>query len=138
MPSQPEPAGLLRRLAAMVYDALLVLALLMATLTIIVALTNHYVAGPYVLLIALLEAFGFFSYFWMFRGQTLGMLAWHLALRTADGGRLTFTQSVLRFSGALASFASLGLGYLWILLDAERRSWSDLLSRSRIVKLPRG
>jgi uncharacterized RDD family membrane protein YckC len=132
-----EHAGLLRRLAAMIYDALLVLAILMATITVLVALTNHAVAGPYVLVIGVLEAFAFFAYFWMFRGQTLGMLAWRLAVRSETGGSLTLEQCVMRFAGAALSLACAGLGYLWILVDRDGRSWSDILSDSVIVRLPR-
>jgi len=134
---QAQPAGLLRRLGAMVYDSLLVVALWMFTLFPLVVVSNDFVYGPAVRSLLFLEMYLFFAYFWVRRGQTLGMLAWRLAVRSDGDGPLTVTQATLRFFGALASFIALGLGYLWILVDPQRRSWSDLVSASRVVKLPK-
>ena len=128
-----RPAGLLRRLGAMIYDALLMLALWLLTLFPLVAVSNDAVYGPTVRALLFLELYAFFAYFWIFRGQTLGMLAWRLEIRTDDGRPFTLTQATLRFLGAIASFACLGLGYLWILFHSEKRSWSDLVSASRVM-----
>ncbi|TNF90235.1 MAG: RDD family protein [Gammaproteobacteria bacterium] len=133
----PLPAGFFRRLAAMVYDSLLVAALLISTITLMVVLTNTPVAQANVLGLLLLESFAFFAYFWIFRGQTLGMLAWRLSIVTGSGYRMTFSQAMLRYFGALLSFASLGLGYLWILFDAQKRGWPDLISDSRVLYTPK-
>ena len=95
----PIPAGLFRRLAAMVYDSLLVAAILITTITLMVVLTNTPVAGPNVIGLLLLESFAFFAYFWIFRGQTLGMLAWRLSIVTGSGYQMTFTQALLRYFG---------------------------------------
>ncbi len=84
-----------------------------------------------------LELYAFFAYFWLARGQTAGMLAWRLALRSADGGPLSLRQVTLRFFGAMGCFLSLGLGYLWILIDQRRRSWSDIVSGTEVVRLPK-
>jgi uncharacterized RDD family membrane protein YckC len=133
----PLPAGFFRRLAAMVYDALLVAAILMSTITLIVVLTNTPVAQANVLGLLLLESFAFFAYFWIFRGQTLGMLAWRLSIVTGSGYQMTFSQALLRYFGALISFAAFGLGYFWILIDAQKRGWPDLISDSRVLYTPK-
>ena len=133
----PLPAGFFRRLAAMVYDGLLVIAILMTTITLIVVLTNTPVAQANVLGLLLLESFAFFAYFWIFRGQTLGMLAWRLSIVTGSGYQMTFSQAFLRYFAALASFALFGLGYIWILIDAQKRSWPDLISDSRVLFTPK-
>jgi uncharacterized RDD family membrane protein YckC len=120
----------------MLYDGLLVVALLMFTLFALTGLNGfEAVHGPGVNSLLFLELYGFFAYFWVRRGQTLGMLAWRLQVRSNGLGRFTLTQATLRFLGALVSFACLGAGYLWILIDPSRRSWSDLLSSSRVVYL---
>lgn len=119
----------------MVYDALLVVALWMVTLFPMVAVSNDAVYGATVRSVLFLELYVFFVYFWMHRGQTLGMLAWRLELRTDSGGALTLTQATLRFFAALLSFATLGLGYVWMYTSADRRTWSDLASASHIVHL---
>ncbi len=134
-------AGLLRRLGAMVYDTLLVLAMWLVTLFPLVALSNASVSGAAVQSLLFVELFAFFAYFWVARGQTLGMLVWrvHLVSATESGAgcKITPKQALLRFVGALASFLTLGLGYLWILVDARRRAWPDLLSQTRVLYVPK-
>jgi uncharacterized RDD family membrane protein YckC len=134
---EPRPAGLLRRLGAMIYDALLVLAVWMFTLFPMVAVVNDMVYGPVVRSVLFLEMYAFFAYFWIYRGQTLGMLAWRLQVVSDYGARLTLTQATLRFVGAVASFVTLGLGYLWMYLDRERRTWPDRLSASQVLVIPK-
>lgn len=131
-------ATLLRRVGAMLYDGLLILAIWLVTLFPMVALSNDAVFGATVQTLLFLELYAFFAYFWMSRGQTLGMLAWHLELRAPFGRPLTLTQATLRFFGGMLSFATLGLGYLWILFDRERRSWSDRMSGTWVVRVSGG
>lgn len=121
----------------MFYDALLVLALWMVTLFLMVAIANDMVYGAAVRSILFLELYGFFAYFWVGRGQTLGMLAWRLQIISSYGPSLTLTQATLRFIAAMLSFATLGLGYLWMYVDPQRRTWPDLLSSSQIVVEPK-
>ena len=78
------PAGLLRRLGALVYDTLLVIAMWLVTLFPMVAASNDSVVGAGVQSILFVELFAFFAYFWVARGQTLGMLAWGLQLISVD------------------------------------------------------
>jgi uncharacterized RDD family membrane protein YckC len=121
----------------MIYDGMLVLALWLFTLFPIVAVANDFVYGPAVRGLLFLELFGFFAYFWMYRGQTLGMLAWGLELRSVHGPRLSLSQAILRFIGALLGLLAAGIGYLWLLVDPGRRAWPDLLSGSVVVHVPK-
>ena len=136
MNNDAEPASFLRRLGALIYDALLIVALWMMTLFPIVALSDAVVTGPAIQSLLFLELYGFFTYFWRSRGQTLGMLAWHLTLSTVSGERMTLIQVMLRFMAAIASFLCLGLGYFWIFIDPQRRSWPDIFSATRISFQP--
>jgi len=133
----PRPAGLLRRLGAMFYDALIVVALRMMTLTILVVATNHAAVGPAVQSLLFVELFAYFTYFWVWRGQTIGMLAWDLRLENDGDTPLRLSQALLRFVGALLSFATLGVGYVWMYIDPDRRTWPDMLSRSHVTHLRR-
>lgn len=134
--SLPRPASLARRFGAMVYDAMIVLALWLLTLFIGVALHDGAVVGPLVQTILFLELFAFFAYFWVWRGQTLGMLAWDLRVETQSGAPMRLSHALLRFIGALLSFACVGLGYLWMYVDPDRRAWPDMLSKTFIVHVP--
>ncbi len=129
------PAGLLRRLAAAGYDLLLLAGVLMLTsFLVIIARGGAVPAGnpAYQLFIAA-QAVVFFVAFWSRGGQTLGMRAWNIRVETHDGKCPSPAVATLRFAGALISAAALGLGFLWIMIDADGRAWHDRLSGTRVV-----
>ncbi len=122
----------------MIYDALLIVALWLITLFPVVAVSNAAITGATVQSLLFIEMFIFFAYFWVSRGQTLGMLAWRLRIVPFElGSVITLRQALLRFIGALAAFATLGLGYFWMYIDRERRTWPDMISRTRVIHEPR-
>lgn len=147
MPSTPSPdtAGLARRLAALVYDSLLLLGLWFATAALLLAASGGQLSHadrPTWLLVLLraslvLVTFLFWGGFWTHGGQTLGMRAWRLRLVSDDGGPISWRQAVRRCLAALLSLAVLGLGYLWIPIDPQRRAWHDRLSGTRVIVLPK-
>ncbi|MCY3795060.1 MAG: RDD family protein [Gammaproteobacteria bacterium] len=133
--SEPRCAGLARRLAAMFYDALLILAIWMITLLVmVVANGGEPVLGAPVQTLLFLEAFTFFAYFWTRAGQTAGMRAWRLRLESNDGGRVSLHQVTLRFAVALIAFGAFGIGYFWALIDRQGRTWPDIASNSRVMQ----
>jgi uncharacterized RDD family membrane protein YckC len=139
-------AGLLRRLAAMVYDGLLVLAVLMIVTACFLPFTggeavtwsrSPLLALPYwaALLVAI---FGYFGLPWTQRGQTLGMASWRLRVQRDDGFLLTWQDAAVRLGASVLSWLPAGLGWVWALFERERRTWHDYLSHSRVVVLPKG
>lgn len=133
------PAGLLRRLAAIFYDLLLLVALIMLMTFVFVAVTSGEAITRIWLLRAwiLLVSFGFFGWFWTHGGQTLGMRAWRLKLVRDDGGTITWPDATRRFAAAVVSWLPAGLGFLWSLFDGERRAWHDQWSQTRLVLMPK-
>ena len=138
-------ASLARRLAAMFYDGLLLVAILMIATALLLPLTggeainaadHPWLESAYRLLLAGLVVL-FFGTFWTRRGQTLGMASWRLRVEREDGSMLTWGDTTKRLAAALLSWLPLGLGYLWILFDREGRAWHDRLSRTRVVLLPK-
>lgn len=133
--------GLLRRIAAMLYDALLVAALLfMATVPFIAIRGGDPVeAGDNLVYRTVLAAvvFAFFVGFWSRSGRTLGMQSWGLQLETADGQIPSVATASLRFFAALLSWLPLGLGFLWQIWDPDKLTWHDKLSNTRVVYYPR-
>lgn len=139
-----EPAGLLRRVAAILYDALLVTALVVLVTLLFIALLggeNVLTGGPiYVLLYNLsrsLVVFAFFVGFWSIKGRTLGMQSWGLQLQTEDGRVPSVGAASIRFFAAIVSWLPLGLGFLWQLWDRDHLTWHDRLSNTRLVYYPR-
>ncbi|SDM28711.1 Uncharacterized membrane protein YckC, RDD family [Franzmannia pantelleriensis] len=132
------PAGLGRRLGAMLYDSFLVMAIWVCMALIAVAL-NQGEANESPLFQSLLftATFAFFAFCWMRAGMTLGMQAWRLRVQTLDGASITLVQSLVRFLVAGLSLALLGLGYWWVLFDGQRRSWPDIASGTQVVVLPK-
>lgn len=145
-PATSAPPSLLRRLAAILYDTLLLIALWLAVNALLFALTGGKLAAPerpdWLLSVQRLALLGvpvwFFVWFWMHGGQTLGMRAWRLRLEEVNGGPVRLNQAAMRCLAALISFAALGLGYLWVLADPEKRSWHDRFSGTRLVLVPKG
>ena len=136
-----SPPGLLRRLGAMAYDALLLLALLMMLSYPYVWLTGGVKPGLFVKtlyqLYLLAICFLFYGGFWVRGGQTLGMRSWRIKLVRQDGGPITWMIAVKRFAYALLSLICLGLGFLWVLYDRDKLTWHDRWSETRLVRLPK-
>ncbi|HFD81102.1 MAG TPA: RDD family protein [Gammaproteobacteria bacterium] len=136
--SPARPAGLFRRLAALFYDTLLLLALWFIATALAVALNggDAIPAGnPLLSTYLLFIAFFFYGWFWLHGGQTLGMRAWKLQLRNLRPGPITWMQALLRFLVAIPSALLFGLGYLWMLVDRDRLTWHDRFSETCIVQL---
>ena len=134
------PAPLWRRLAAAFYDAFLLLALWMVALWLDIVVRdalgldrNWAVLRAGLFLVGL----GFFGWFWTHGGQTLGMRAWRLQLRRADGRPVNWITSAVRYAGAWIAWAPLGAGVLWCVLDRRRLAWHDRMSGTELVLAPK-
>lgn len=141
-PSHQAPAqvcGLIRRLAAILYDSVLLGAVLfIAAALVIVPLGlglgievrgEHPLFRLYVLAVTAVYYCGF----WVWGGQTLGMRSWRIRL-TGDGGEaVSLRQALLRFGAAWVSSLCLGLGFLAALIDPEKKTWHDRWSRTRLI-----
>ena len=132
------PAGLARRLGALLYDALLVIALWMATLFVWVLANNgEAVSGWPVQLVMVLELVLFYGFFWSRDGQTLGMAAWRIKLVNGDGRPPGKEQLFIRMCIAPLSFAAAGLGYLWLYVGNHQQTWHDRASDTMVVHIPK-
>ena len=162
MPADPAPlaphaalpaAPLWRRLTALVYDSLLLIAmafvyaaaLLLARRLLLgagEAPVWHW-QGIEVLWLAFfyggLWAWLSLYYLWCWRrsGQTLGMKTWRLRVQQPDGGPPSLRQAWLRCLLAPLSLVSL-IGWLWCLWSRAGACLHDLWSGTRVVLLPRG
>jgi uncharacterized RDD family membrane protein YckC len=140
-PMPGQNAGFFRRLGAIFYDSLLVIPLLMAAGALVVVPFHAYVQTVWGLTLyrvfLFFVVFGFFGWFWVHGGQTLGMRAWRLRLVDLNGERVSWKTAFKRYCLAWISFLAAGLGFLWILNDRERCAWHDRLSRTRVKLLPK-
>ena len=134
-----EPCALGRRLLAMLYDALIVIAILLAaTALALLAGSGPVTAGrdPLFTLYLLIAWFGYFAWFWRRGGMTVGMRAWRIVIESEKGGSPGWGQCIVRFLAAWLSAACLLLGYAWSLFDSQKRTWHDRASRTVLLRRP--
>lgn len=133
-------ASLRRRLGAIVYDSLLVFALMiLGTLPFVAARGGEPVSPgnlPHQLTM-LCVAYLFFAGYWCRHGRTLGMQSWRLQIETSDGGKPGLKAATVRFFAAIVSWLPLGLGFWWQLWDKDRLTWHDRWSGTRLVHYPK-
>ncbi|SDP21818.1 RDD family protein [Pseudomonas jinjuensis] len=146
-------ASLIRRFAAMFYDFLLCVALLMVVTLIYqqgilrlilggdrlkqLADQGGLIGDPLLSSLLFLSLFAFFAKFWTHSGQTLGMQVWGIRVQNPDGSAISLMQALLRFVIAIGSWLCLGLGFLWMLWDKDKRTWHDRYSESVVVQIPK-
>lgn len=144
-PSFPK-AYLLRRLGAAVYDTLICAALVMAVGLLFTALMGGATegmrgpgpAGRALIQLALIAApAAYFIGSWARGGQTVGMHPWRLRVVDPAGGPVGLAAAAVRLVTALLSWAPLGLGFWWALIDRDRLTWHDRLSRTRLIRIDR-
>ncbi|RUR39529.1 RDD family protein [Vreelandella populi] len=142
-------AGLGRRLGALLYDGVLILALWLVITTLHLVFFQQVLGRPAQAVWA--SALGvwslrgllvvattlFFCFFWRRAGMTLGMQAWRLQVQTLNGQPLSLKQCLMRCATGWLCLAALGLGYWWVIVDRQRRSWPDMASHTRTVLLPK-
>jgi uncharacterized RDD family membrane protein YckC len=93
-------------------------------------LTNHRLAAFIVLGV---WEFLYFSYQWAVSGKTLGMAIFGVQVVTVQGGPITPKQAVLRALGLGLTLLTLGIGFLGIVYQRERRALDDFVAGTAVV-----
>jgi len=139
-PDTSSVPGFLRRMAAVFYDAMLLLAVLFFATALILPFNkgeafsaNQLFYPAYLLFVS----FVFYGWFWTHGGQTLGLRAWQLRLSSEDEQAVSWSRAALRFLCAILSWACFGLGFIRCLFDKNGQAWHDSLSKTRLSQLPR-
>lgn len=149
-----QRAGFFRRLAAMVYDGLIAVAIgMLSALIIIGILTALFETGilskqgyehvsdlmqqnlVYKLLVqgwVILWVCAFFLWFWKNGGQTLGMRAWRIRIYNLDPQeKVGYQRLLIRLVTALG-----GVGTLLVLIDYRNKlALQDRLTRTEVLFL---
>jgi uncharacterized RDD family membrane protein YckC len=74
--------------------------------------------------------------FVVYTGSTLGLRAARLQLATFDGSPLTRSVRRWRVLTSFLSALSVGLGYLWSVLDQDGLCWHDRITRTHVIPTP--
>ncbi|MCL2830395.1 MAG: RDD family protein [Betaproteobacteria bacterium] len=142
-PSVPAvfvPPSLFRRLASMLYEWVILFAVLALVFLLPHILLGafaetkapHWLVKAHFVLVLML----YFVWFWRHGGQTLAMKTWRLRLTDAHGGPLSTGKALLRFLLAWPSALLFGLGFFWAIFDSRRQFLHDRLAGTRIEALP--
>jgi uncharacterized RDD family membrane protein YckC len=161
-PGLARAAPLLRRMAAFLYEGVLVFGILFAT-GLVYAVTvrqTHGLAHRTGLIATCFLVLGlYFVGLWWRSGQTLAMKTWHLRVLAADGAPLSPRRALVRYLAAwlwilppLALVSALGPATLaayfawpvaWVVLYAlaallhpRRQFWHDALCGTAVVDAP--
>jgi len=128
--------GMARRLASMLYESLVVFAVLLIGFLLPQIVLNAFgvvVSGKLLLLHVLALLMLYFVWFWLNGGQTLPMKTWKLRLVGEDGRSLRPLQAILRYLAAWPSILLCGIGIFWAFFDKDRQFLHDRIAGTRIV-----
>ena len=135
--------GFFRRCAAISYDILVACGVLIFAAALVVVplgvIFSIEIGSGNFLYQAYLSTviFIYFAWFWVHGGQTPGMRAWRIRLIREDGNNIRWLDALIRFLWAIAAWTPCGLGFIWLLVDRNKLTWYDRLSRTRPVMLKR-
>lgn len=132
-----SPCGLFRRLIIIIYDAVVIFALLMLATAIpmLFGMANYTAAkDPAYTLYLFMVWFLYLGWCWHRGGMTMGMRAWRVCIETESGTRPSWKQCLARFLMSLLSAVCAGLGFIWSAVDSNRRTWHDIVSRTRLLR----
>jgi len=146
-PSEDSPrlldAGFVSRLAAFAVDLVVLAVGTSATVWVVEAMEALLAPitpfGIRERALALLVPFlplvylAYYAGSWTLTGRTLGKRLLGLRVVATDGGPVSLARAVARFAGYLISALPGYAGFLWVLVDPERRGWHDRLAGTRVV-----
>lgn len=130
--------SLARRFASLIYDGLLLIAILLVATFVFIALFGDATHAPlrYMLQLYLyLIAAAYFLWCWLHGGQTLAMQTWRIRLTDIEGKTIASGQAVRRYLLSSAGLMFFGAGFLWALFDREGLFLHDRLLGTRLVNV---
>jgi uncharacterized RDD family membrane protein YckC len=75
---------------------------------------------------------------WKIKGTTIGGIVFDLRVVRLDSRILDWPTAWVRALGCVLSICALGLGFIWIGVDAGKQAWHDKLAGTIVVRVPKG
>ncbi|MDQ6711149.1 MAG: RDD family protein [Candidatus Dormibacteraeota bacterium] len=85
--------------------------------------------------ISLLIQISYFVYFWSSygKGQTIAMQMLHMKVVRTDGSTLSVGSALVRYVGLIVASFPLGLGLIWVGIDARKQGWHDKMADTYVL-----
>jgi uncharacterized RDD family membrane protein YckC len=93
-------------------------------------LSNHQILA---LITLSVWEFIYFAYQWAVSGKTLGMAVFGIQVVTVEGGPITPKQAIIRTLALGLCLLTLGIAFLGIIFQRERRALDDFLAGTAVV-----
>ena len=132
-------AGLRIRLASLIYESILLLAILFVSSYLFIALARDAQNGwqRTIFQLYLLTVCGiYFVFCWSRTGQTLPMKTWRLQVVADNGQPPDPARALRRYLLAVPGMLS-GVSVVWALFDRHKQFLHDRLAGTRIVRVSR-
>src|SRR5271169_4929335 len=134
-------AGFVSRFIAFVFDCVLSIAVFEIVLvaasfasSVLTGTSIHWSRGNlWVVLAFFAWEFFYYAYFWTPSGKTPGMQLLGVQVVGRDGSRVGTRRGLVRTLAFPLSFLLLGLGFLGILLEHDRRALHDVIAGTAVV-----
>lgn len=130
-------APLTRRILSLIYEALLLGALLWCAALLYGVIEDRlgslHVRTVFQLYLFVLAGL-YFVWQWTHGGQTLPMKTWRIRLVTPEGAPVATRRAWARYLMAAAGALACGLGFLWAVVDRDRQFLHDRVAGTRIVR----
>lgn len=128
--------SLWRRLASILYDSILVFALLMI---MSIPFYNLNLEDNFFLKIIMqiyyyLIMQYFFVWFWVNKEGTLGMKTWKIRITSLNGKPISYKQAIIRFNMSIISILVFGLGFLVSIFNKHHKCMHDIISETVLIK----
>jgi uncharacterized RDD family membrane protein YckC len=134
-------AGFASRFIAFIFDCvvsygifLIALSVISFTASVLTGSSIHWSrADLWVVLAFFAWEFLYYAYFWTSSGKTIGMFLLGVQVVGEDGSSVGSKRGLVRTLAFPLSFIILGLGFLGILLDRDRRALHDVIAGTAVV-----
>lgn len=122
----------------MLYDGVILLGLLVLASAIALPVGDLHKAAFqdfWFTLWLFVVCFAYLASCWRYSGMTVGMRAWRVRLVSPDAKTTSWPRCLLRFFVGIFSLGLFGLGVIWAMFDAQKRSWHDLAAGTLLIRL---
>lgn len=129
--------GFWRRFAANFLDGIILgmaYKLVHAVLLAIATLTGTAYLGFSDWMLSAIIFWTYMIWFKSYRGVTPGYNIFGIRIISINGTQISIKQVIVRTISSFFSAVPLGLGYIWIAIDANRQAWHDKIAGTYVIK----